>query len=270
VALVTCAELPEGEEAPLLDGALRAHGLEPVWAVWDDPVVDWDRFELVVVRSAWDYAERWAEFLRWAEARPRIENPLSVLRFGVDKERYLATLAAAGVPVVPTTFVRPGDPFTPPDESFVVKPAISAGGRRSARFEPGNEAAQALVSEIGSAGETAMIQPLLSGVAESSLVYLDGEYSHSLSRRAELPQALARDVLYLEEELASYESTQAERRVAEAALRLAPEPPLYARVDLLGGLVLELELVEPSLYLVYGEGSADMLAAAVATRLNRT
>jgi glutathione synthase/RimK-type ligase-like ATP-grasp enzyme len=220
-----------------------------VWEVWDDPDVDWSRFELVVVRSAWDYAERSAEFLGWAEDRPRIENALPVLRFGVDKERYVTALAAAGVPVVPTTFVHPGEPFAAPEEAFVVKPAISAGGRRSARFEADGEAAQALVAEIGAAGDTAMVQPLLSDTAEISLVYLDGAYSHSLSRRAELPAGRARDVLYLEEELAPYEATPAERHVAEAALLVAPELPLYARVDLLGGLVLELELVEPSLYL---------------------
>ncbi len=219
------------------------------------------------MRSAWDYAERWPEFLRWAEARPRIENRLPVLRFGVDKERYLATLAAAGVPVVPTAFVRPGEPFRTPGEPFVVKPAISAGGRRSARFEPGDETANALVSEINAAGQTAMIQPLLSGVKESSLVYLDGVYSHSLSRRAELPRRRAQDVLYLEEELGAYEATREERRIADAALELAPAPVLYARVDLLGGLVLELELVEPSLYLSYGHGAADRLAAAVCARL---
>jgi hypothetical protein len=253
-----------------VDEALRARGLEPVWAVWDAPEVDWNRLELVVVRSAWDYAERWTEFLRWAEARPRIENPLSVLRFGVDKERYLTALAAAGVPVVPTEFVHPGEQFRPPGEPFIVKPAISAGGRRSARFDPGDEAARALVAEIGGSGETAMIQPLLSGVAESSLVYLDGVYSHSLSRRAELPLGHAADVLYLEEELGPHESTPAERRNAEAALALAPAPSLYARVDLLGGLVLELELVEPSLYLSYGHGSADRLAAAVHARLEAT
>src|SRR5207302_10972470 len=111
VGLATCAELPEGEEAPLLDEALRARRIEPAWAVWNDPGVDWNRFELVVVRSAWDYAERWPEFMRWAEGVTRVENPLPVLRFGVDKERYLPALAAAGVRVVPTEFVRPGDQF---------------------------------------------------------------------------------------------------------------------------------------------------------------
>src|SRR5713101_2279589 len=144
------------------------------------------------------------------------------------------------MPVVPTAFVRPGERFRPPGEPFVVKPTISAGGRRSARFEPGDEAAAALVAEIHGSAQTAMIQPLLSGVAESSLVYLDGVYSHSLSRRAELPPGRARNVLYLEEELRPYRSTPEERRIAEAALEAAPAPPLYARVDLLGGLVLEL------------------------------
>jgi len=235
--------------------------------VWDDPDVDWDRFALVVVRSAWDYAERWSQFLRWAEARPRIENRLSVLRFGVDKHRYLSVLAGAGVPVVPTTFVRLGESFEPPEEAFVVKPPISAGGRRSALFEPGDGAASDLVAEITGAGGLAMIQPLLSDVAESSLVYIDGDYSHSLSRRAALPPGRAGDVLYLEEKLAPLEASPADRAIADAALATVPAQTLYARVDLLGGLVLELEVVEPSLYLSYGKGAADRFATGVVSRL---
>jgi glutathione synthase/RimK-type ligase-like ATP-grasp enzyme len=240
-----------------------------VWAVWDDPSVDWSQFELVVVRSAWDYAERSADFLRWAEGVPRIENLLAVLRFGVDKERYLGALAGAGVPVVPTAFVRAGESFVPPGEPFVVKPAISAGGRRSARFGARDAAAGELISEITGAGETAMVQPFLAGAAENSLVYLDGAFSHSFGRRVALPLGRAEEVLYLEEQLGRYDASPAEREVAEAALAMVPEPPLYARVDLLGGLVLELEVVEPSLYLSYGDGSADTFAAAVSARLAR-
>ena len=238
--------------------------------MWDDPAVDWSRFELVVVRSAWDYAERWREFLRWADGVPQLENPVSVLRFGVDKERYLSALASTGVPVVPTVFVHPGEPFRPPGEAFVVKPAISAGGRRSARFKPGDGSAVELVAEIVDAGDTAMVQPLIEDAAESSLVYIDGVYSHSLSRRAALPPGRAEDVLYLDEELGVGESTGAERRVAEAALELVPGQTLYARVDLLGGFVLELEVVEPSLYLSYDPSAADRFAAAVVDRLDRT
>jgi glutathione synthase/RimK-type ligase-like ATP-grasp enzyme len=254
----------------LIDAALRARGLEPAWAVWDDGGVDWSRFDLVVVRSAWDYAERWQAFLAWAESVPRLENPLSVLRFGVDKERYLAALAAAGVPVVPTLFLGPGAPFAPPEQPFVVKPAISAGGRRSARFEARDEGAGSLVAEITNAGDTAMVQPLLESVRESSLVFVDGRFSHSLSRRAALPLGRAQEVLYLEEELGAYEATPEERRRAEAAVAVVPAPTLYARVDLLGGRVLELEVVEPSLYLSFAEESVGRFAEAVRGRLEAT
>jgi glutathione synthase/RimK-type ligase-like ATP-grasp enzyme len=245
---------------------LRACGLAGDWAAWDDPGVDWERFDLVVVRSAWDYAERWEEFLRWAEGLAAVENPLPVLRFGVDKERYLSALAAAGVPVVRTSFVHPDEPFRAPGVPFVVKPAVSAGGRRSARFEAGDEGARGLVEAICAPGETAMVQPLVEG-AEVSLVYVDGQYSHSLSRRAELPLGRPQEVLYLGEELGPHNASGSERRVAEAALALVPAPTLYARVDLLGGRVLELEVVEPSLYLSYDPSTADRLAAAMATRL---
>jgi glutathione synthase/RimK-type ligase-like ATP-grasp enzyme len=254
----------------LLDPALRARGLEPEWAVWDDPRVEWDRFALVVVRSAWDYAERWSEFLRWAErVGDAVENPLRALRFGVDKERYLTILRDRGVPIVRTSFQRPEDePFEPWPEPFVVKPAISAGGRRSARFEGADPSAAALVSEIVETGETAMVQPFVADADEVSLVYVDGAFSHSLRRRAALPLGRPAEVLYLEEELGSYQATAAERKVAEAALALVPAPTLYARVDLLGGRLLELEVVEPSLYLSYNPSAADRVGAAIAARLH--
>lgn len=247
---------------------MRAVGLEPEWAVWDDPAVDWARFDLVVVRSTWDYAERWREFLRWADGVPRIENPLPVLRFGIDKERYLSALA--GVPVVPTEFVHAGEPFSPPADTFVVKPSVSAGGRRSARFDGGDTSAAELVSKITAAGDAAMVQPLIEGVTESSLVFVDGEYSHALRRRAALPPGEPAEILYLEEELGPWKATPEERRVAQAALAVVPAPTLYARIDLLGGAVLELEIVEPSLYLSYGEGTAARFAEAILKRLEAT
>jgi glutathione synthase/RimK-type ligase-like ATP-grasp enzyme len=219
------------------------------------------------VRSTWDYAERWREFLAWAESVPRLENPLPVLRFGVDKEQYLTILSGRGVPIVPTGFVGPASSFAPFPGPFVVKPAISAGGRRSARFEGGDAAARDLVEEITRAGETAMVQPLLEGVSETSLVFVDGVYSHSLSRRAALPLGRAEEVLYLEEELGQHEATDDERRIAESALALVPSRILYARVDLLDGKVLELELVEPSLYLSFSPSAADRFAEAVTARL---
>jgi glutathione synthase/RimK-type ligase-like ATP-grasp enzyme len=269
VALATCAELPDGDEDfPALIAALAALGIDAEAAVWDDETVEWSGYDLVLPRSTWDYAERRDAFLAWAASVPRVLNPLSVLEWNTDKQRYLADLAAAGVAVVPTTFVEPGDELEPPYGPFVVKPAISAGGRSSARFEPHEaDAARALVSRIHAEGRTAMVQPFLGDRDEKALVYLDGEYSHAIRRRVPLPAAGDRSVFYLDEDLGPAEATVAEREIAEAALACVSEPLLYARVDLMGEHVLELEVAEPSLYLGFGEGAANRFARAISKRL---
>jgi glutathione synthase/RimK-type ligase-like ATP-grasp enzyme len=268
VALATCAELPDLEpDDRLLLPALAANDIEGVPAVWDDPAVAWDVYDLVVLRSTWDYAERRDEFLAWARSLRHVLNPVPLVEWNTDK-RYLSDLEAGGVPIVPTRFVPPGETFEPSAEPFVVKPSVSAGGRSSAWFAPDEaDAARALVARIHADGRSAMVQPFLDGAKEKALVYIDGRYSHSLWRRVPLPTAGERSVFYLHEELAPAEATGGERGVAEAALACAPGDALYGRVDLLGGAVLELELTEPSLYLEYGKGSADRLARAISAQL---
>ena len=230
--------------------------------------MDWARFDLVVPRATWDYAERRDAFLVWARSLPRVLNPLPVLEWNTDKQRYLTDLAAAGVPVVPTEFVAPGEELDAPSGPFVVKPAISAGGRSSAHFRSNElEHARGLVGRIHAEGRTAMVQPFLGDVEETDLVYIDGAYSHALHRRVPLPAAGDREVFYLDEELRPAEANDGDRLVAERALAAAPGELLYGRVDLVDGAVLELEIAEPSLYLGFGEGAAERLARAILDRL---
>lgn len=272
VGLATCAEVPElDEDGPALLAALAARGVEGVPAVWDAEV-DWGRFELVVVRSAWDYAERRGEFLEWAARLPRVVNPVPVLRWTTDK-RYLAELEQAEVPVVPTRFLEPGQAFEAPTERFVVKPVFSAGGRASARYEPEEApAAAAHVDALHAEGRAAMVQPHVDGVerdGELALVYLGGKFSHAVRKRVSMRQATPdAPELFLEEALEPAEPSAADLRVAAEALAAAPfRDLLYARVDVVHDpepLVLELELAEPSLYLLYGEGSAERLAELIA------
>ena len=268
VALATAAEIPDGDEDfPALIAALAGLGVVAEPAVWDGDL-DWAGFDLVVLRSTWDYAERRDAFLAWAGSLPRVLNSLPVLEWNTDKQRYLTDLAAAGVSVVPTEFLAPGQELDAPDGAFVVKPAISAGGRSSARFEPGEDAAaRALVARIHADGRTAMVQPYLGDVEEVDLVFIDGAYSHALHRRVPLPAAGDREVFYLDEELRPARASDSDRLVAEHALAVAPGELLYGRVDLVEGAVLELEIAEPSLYLGFGEGAADRLAQAIFGRL---
>ena len=132
VALATCAAFPDGDADDA--GLPAAIGGDVTFAIWDDPAVDWAAFDLVVVRSTWDYQERRDAFLAWARGiGERLVNPPDVLAWNTDK-RYLHELAAAGLPVVPTTLVAPGAPFTAPAGEYVVKPTVSAGSRDTARF----------------------------------------------------------------------------------------------------------------------------------------
>jgi glutathione synthase/RimK-type ligase-like ATP-grasp enzyme len=272
IALATCAEVPElDEDGPALVAALRGHGIEPVAAVWDDPAVDWSRFELVVLRSTWDYAERRDEFLAWIDRLERVVNPPEVVRWNSDKA-YLGELA--GVPVVPTSFLDPGDSLEPPPGRFVVKPRISAGGRNTASYEAHElELARRHLDALHAAGRPAMVQPYLEGIdvfGEAALIWIGGEYSHAITKGALLrPGQTPGTELFLAETIAAREASPAERDTAERALGALPfDGLLYARVDLVPGepdpLVLEIELTEPSLYLGYTTGAAERLASAIA------
>ncbi|MEU9130980.1 hypothetical protein AB0D08_23260 [Kitasatospora sp. NPDC048540] len=274
-------------DLPLIVDALRAGGAAAEAVPWDtDPGV-WERFDLAVVRSTWDYAERLDEFLAWADATARVTrlwNPAPVVRWNSDK-RYLRDLGARGVPVVPTRFAEPGDPLHEADfdrpDGVVVKPAVSAGARDTARYEAGRAAdavrhARMLLDQ----GRTAMVQPYLPLVAEGerALVFVAGAFSHAIRKGPVLtePNTIDNDRV-AHPGVTAYHPTEAELRTARAALAAVPAAGelLFARVDLALGadrepLVMELELIEPNLFLQADPQGLRRLADAVAAESRRT
>jgi glutathione synthase/RimK-type ligase-like ATP-grasp enzyme len=187
VALATCAEVAGREEDDLrVIDALARRGIEAVHAAWDDPAVDWSSFHLVVVRSTWDYPPRHSAFLTWAESLPCVLNPAPILRWNTDK-RYLAELAAAGLPVIPTRFLEASADFEPPPGPFVIKPAVGCGAMDAACYAPGDPAAQDHVRQLHDRGHTVLVQPYLPGIdaqGEVDVIFIGGVYSHSIRRRA--------------------------------------------------------------------------------------
>lgn len=280
VLLATCARLPRGDEdAEALTSALASCGVRARWVAWDDPDVDWTA-SLVVLRSTWDYTMRREQFLAWSQTVPQLANPADVLAWNSDK-RYLRDLAAAGVPVVPTAFVAPGEPASLPDVEFVVKPSVGAGSRGAGRFAPGDvDAAREHLAALHAAERTALVQPYLGAVdaaGESALVYVDGQFSHSARKGPMLAagtvHGLVGEALFVPEAITARGPSDAELAVGAAALAAVRErfgTPLYARVDLLptpdGPVVVELELVEPSLFLDTAETAAKTFATAIAAR----
>jgi glutathione synthase/RimK-type ligase-like ATP-grasp enzyme len=280
VALATCSYFPEGDEDDA--GLPAAIGGDAAFAIWDDPAVDWSMFDLVVVRSTWDYQGRRDEFLEWARALgDRLVNPPAVLEWNTDK-RYLRELADARLPVVPTALVGPGEAFAAPEGEYVVKPTVSAGSRDTARFADGEAArAAALVEAIHASGRTAMVQPYVASVdtrGETALLFFDGVFSHAIHKGPLLrPGADPTSDVFAAETIEPRVASDAERAVAERVLehavgRLGVEALAYARVDLVedadgAPLLLELELAEPSLFFAADPGRLSQFAAAIRRRL---
>ena len=288
IALATCAPAeaaPEFDDDERLGAVLRGRGVDAERVRWDAEV-DWDAFDLVVVRSTWDYTHRVEAFVAWAEAiGGRLRNSPELLRWNSDKG-YVGELEAAGLPVVPTAYVGPGEAAPTLEGEVVVKPTVSAGARDTGRFGPeAHDEARALLGRLSEEGRMAMVQPYLRAVddvGETALLFVAGELIHTLRKHAVLKPdevAPARDdvlgaaeAMYDPELVVAAESTAAERKVAAWILDHVTErfgsPPLYARVDLVPDaagdpILMELELVEPNFYLSIYPDSAERVADAI-------
>ncbi|EKX67420.1 ATP-grasp domain-containing protein [Streptomyces ipomoeae] len=276
------AEAGADRDLPGLVRALREAGADAAAVHWDDPEADWSGYDLVVIRSTWDYSWRAAEFVAWVERcgkATRLANPAEVVRWNTDK-RYLGDLAAAGVPVVPTAYLAPGDPVEgglPDAYEYVVKPTSGAGARFAARYTPGQrETAVRHVERMHAEGFTAMVQPFMTSIdteGERALQFFGGRLLHASRKGAVLSPGTAYDAdKVAHPDLVPWPPTEAELSVAERALAAVPGSAelLYARVDLVTGedgqpCVMELELVEPNLFLSLHTDSLPRVVEAILT-----
>ncbi|MCX4091606.1 ATP-grasp domain-containing protein [Nocardia sp. alder85J] len=258
------------DDEPLAVAALRRNGVTVDVLDWDDPRVDWSRFERVVLRSTWDYQDRLPEFLTWLDHVDQVSdlvNTPAAVRWNLSKQ-YLTELDCAGVPVTPTTFVHPGSTATFPTGEFVVKPAVGAGSRDAAAYGPDQTAAAVEhITRLHATGRIALVQPLLKSVAtegEWPLIFFGGRFSHAAVKRVELPRARTIDDMFAPETNTPHTAAEAQIETAQAAVDLVSRrvgTPTYARVDLVRDdtgrfCVLEVELIEPSLFLPYAGPTA--------------
>ncbi len=269
--IATCSKLPEPDpdEGPLLD-ALAAEGVEARMAAWDDPEEDWDLPGPTVIRSTWNYIHALESFVAWA-ARPRpLWNPVEIVRWNVHKG-YLAELAGRGHPVVPTVLHRHGSSEEAElgEGPVVIKPAVSAGSFATRRFAAGEHAeARAFLAEMVRARDV-LVQPYVPSVeghGERALVWIDGALTHAVRKSPRFSgddEAVSATAMPIEAD---------ERALAEAVLAPLAAELLYARVDMARDergrpMLMELELIEPSLFLVQHPPARARLARGIARRL---
>jgi glutathione synthase/RimK-type ligase-like ATP-grasp enzyme len=261
--------------------ALRSVGLCAEPAVWNDPCVDWTQARVCVLRSTWDYPARFHEFLRWIDSvstKTSLWNPAPVVRWNSHKF-YLRDLERKGVPVVPTAWIARGTSLRLREllrqrswSEAVIKPAFGAGTVDVLKVDAsvdgiasGQQHADRLLTE-----QDVLVQPYLHSVTEypeRALVFIDGSYSHAATKtpfQALLPAGEAGEQ--------PVEASAQEIAIATRAMEAVPGPHLYGRVDLVrddagAPVVIELELIEPSLFLAMHPPAAGAFARAIARML---
>ncbi len=279
IALATYAKLPSlNEDDRLLVPALRELGVAAVPAVWDSPEVCWEDFQGVVVRSCWDYHHRLEEFLAWVTRLERAGVPLwnsaALLKWNSHKG-YLRDLAARGVPIVPTRWLARGRQVGLAqllrDERWgeaVVKPAVSASATDTWRTSAATAAAdQGRLEALLRAGDV-MVQPFIDEVCdpgEWSLIFFGSRFSHAVRKRP----APADYRVQWEFGGTAAPLAPPPRLIADAQAVMAAVPghPLYARADGVERdcrlMLMELELIEPHLFLGWDASAAARLATVV-------
>jgi hypothetical protein len=280
IALVTYSRLLNlSEDDRLLVAPLAERGIRAEAAAWDDPVVKWDAYDALVVRSTWNYHTAVDAFRAWIDRIDALGiptwNPPSMLRWNASKT-YLRDLAARGVDVVPTRWIDRGSGSNLRAVlgeagwlDAVVKPAISASAYETWRVSalnlaPGEEAR---FRSLIAAGDV-MVQPFLPELTrhgEWSLMFIAGEFSHAVIKR---PRPGDFRVQHEHGGSAEWRIPPAYAlATAREIMSLAPGRSLYARVDGvdIGGqfVLVELEMLEPSMFLATDASAPARFADAL-------
>ncbi|MEZ5929705.1 MAG: hypothetical protein R3C55_14650 [Parvularculaceae bacterium] len=280
IVLATCNRLPELQPGDdLLAAELAARGAQVSSAPWNGPFTPFETADLIVVRTTWDYDEQPAAFTEWlgrlAVVSGRVANAPTLMRWNLRKT-YLIELAEKGASLAPTRLVSPeaasiaaGMAALGLDEA-VVKPVFGAGARGLSivrKSEPATieRAAQELRHE-------GLLQPLIPEIrtrGETSLVFIRGAFSHAVVKRAKPGSILVQS---------EYGGTVAPvappawaLEEARRTLSLLPEAPDYARIDVVildeRLLLMEVELIEPELFLQHEEAAPRRFADALMKKL---
>lgn len=267
----------------MLAEPLAEHGWQTQTISWHAEKVNWADYALVIVRSTWDYQQQPAQFMQKLEEinqQTRLENPLVLMQWNLDK-RYLQSLQTKGVPVIPTLWM---EQFQFPAllqafeafavDSIIIKPTVSANADDTYRLTKDNLGAYEARLQDTFSQRPHMIQPFVNAIVEEgeySLFYFGGQLSHSI-----LKTPAKDDFRVQEEHGGQLQLMQADERmqyIAQQALAALPVPALYARIDMVrhagDWAIMEVELIEPSLYFNLDEDSPRRFVAAMLDYLKR-
>lgn len=273
------------EENSRLYDLLTEKGLNISFQIWDDPAVDWSQFDVIILKSPWDYFDKIGAFYAWLDKleqlKLRVLNPVKIVRWNTNK-RYLLDLQQQGVNVVPTVWLEKGSTFDPAQAfaqlgaaTIIVKPAVSGGAKNTFALNFSEaEAKTANINELLQQ-ESFLAQPFLEEIktkGEWSFLFFNGIYSHAVLKTAKPDDFRVQH--FFGGTVQTPEPPAALLAAAQTIVDRHAPGCLYARVDgveLNNELALmELELIEPFLFMAMSDGAFERYYEALLAQLQVT
>ncbi|MEL7123775.1 MAG: hypothetical protein AAFO07_30320 [Bacteroidota bacterium] len=281
VLFVTASSLPRPDvETIRLLKLIEEKGKKGDIKSWENQSVDWSACKLCIIRSPWDYFTKIDAFTTWLEhikGQTMIWNPVDIISWNINK-KYLLELSQKGISVVPTLFVEKGDnrklekllsnDFT---ETFIIKPAVSASAFQTKKFSRVDPIANKHLSELVTMRDV-LLQPFIPEileVGENSLIFFFGQFSHAIKKSPKTGD------FRIQSEfggtITKHIPSEEEMELAKATLKALPTAVAYARVDIVttknGPLLMELELIEPQLFLDFVPEGREKFAQIIVDHL---
>lgn len=266
----------------LLIECLQARGIASTPVVWNDPAADWSGFDAILIRSIWDYYEFYPAFLEWLTRLDQLGvptiNSTSLLRWNSDK-RYLLQLPALGVAIIPTQVATanelPNVLASVQGMQVVLKPTVSGSAWHTVRGVVGSAHFNAAVTALPASFDY-LVQPFIPEIesdGEWSMLFFDNVYSHAV-RKWPAPN----DYRVQSEFGGSVERVTPDnsmlvcaQKALAAVQTLGYRDGCYARIDGVRSgsqfLIMEIEMIEPFLFLTGADGSSERFAEVIARRL---
>lgn len=264
-------------EDQIILSALEKKGLKAVRKSWSDPDFDWSSTDKVLIRTTWDYFERFEEWQLWLDLvseKSTLINAIDLVRWNMDKH-YLGDLEKRGINIPETHYIEKGTTTSLKElhtltgwEETILKPCVSGASRHTYKLNADNIETHEAIFQKLIQNEAFMLQPFQKNIfkGEISLMVMGGQFTHAVLKVAKPGDFRVQDDFG--GSVHDYQPTQAEMDFAEKAVSVCSPSPSLARVDIIRDnndelAIIELEMIEPELWFRLNPKAADVLAGCI-------
>ena len=286
VAIVSCDKwVGKVKEDELLKFELNKLLVDVDIISWQDKTVDYSKYDAVVIRSLWGYQDYIEEFMEYLDKlkkdKVKVFNNVEILKDNLNKYEQFKILDKYEIPHIKTFFLKKDEldkvsKINKEHKDLVVKPIISGSGNNtfiiSDTIEKNNikvdEVKEKFSGVLNDTNNYLMVQPFVKEIdaGEISVILINNKISHIVVRNTSIfnnkgsISVVGLDIM-----------DDKMKAIVDSCTKIKEyDDSLYMRVDIVkigeDYKVMELELVEPQLFLAFRKTKKELIRFAKAIR----